>query len=170
MTQPLSAAPFLTSPRRRSPVLPAPLVATVHTALSDDLHSIYGPLFLTLLLAYVTARMFNGVVAMVISTVLQCYIADCEILDKEHRFAAGALRATIAKTRRDSASLKILPMDGNLEEEDGGGSADRKQQASASGEATSIEAVATKAHPKGGKASQGPAGAPQEAWTPKEGE
>ena len=62
--------------------------------LGEELNSIYGPVFATLCLAYITAKMFNGIFSMVISTVLQCYIMDTEFFPNEaDRFAAGSLRS-----------------------------------------------------------------------------
>jgi hypothetical protein len=67
--------------------------------LDTELYGLWGPLMLTFLLAWFTTEMFNSVFDMAIWTVLQCYVADEEMIDNPaDRFASGSLRSCVVAT------------------------------------------------------------------------
>ena len=108
-----------------------PLAATVIAYFylaSDDINGIILPLLLVYILAYFVACVFNEVkrcatrmqnftlqlllwfqiFGMAIETILQCFIADEEMFDKDpsRMFADGALQDTLKKTRQ-SGKVKV---------------------------------------------------------------
>jgi len=83
------------------------------TYMSDELNGLWCPILLILLMAYVTAEMFNEVFGMAIWTILQCFVADEEMFEPDQRFAEGDLAQTVSKTQKEASSAAIVPeMDG----------------------------------------------------------
>lgn len=82
--------------------------------MSDELHGIVIPVLFIAFLAYFIAEMFNETLGMATYTILQCYIADEEMIsDPAKRFAVGALRSaveeTATKAQQHQSSSKVGP-------------------------------------------------------------
>jgi choline transporter-like protein 2/4/5 len=60
-----------------------------------DLHYIYAPVTMVMILSWFVASMFMNIFGMAISTILQCFVADEEMFDSGTRFATSELASFI---------------------------------------------------------------------------
>ncbi|CAN0007533.1 unnamed protein product, partial [Choristocarpus tenellus] len=63
--------------------------------LGDDLHGLVGVSMVVFIASAFMGKMFTEVLGMAISTILQCFLADEEMFDDDHRFGEGDLPALI---------------------------------------------------------------------------
>lgn len=81
-------------------IVPVAVAFVAYNVLQSlDLHGIFLPLVITFVISFMTMEMFNEVFDMCIATVLQCYVADEEMIDNPaDRFASGSLRSCVVAT------------------------------------------------------------------------
>mmetsp|Transcript_11575 Transcript_11575/g.19636 ORF Transcript_11575/g.19636 Transcript_11575/m.19636 type:complete len:250 (+) Transcript_11575:1-750(+) len=88
-------------------------LAYIVLSLMDDLTSVIGPTLFTFIVSYFTAKKFVETFGMVISTILQCYVADTELFEPEERFAGGSLKSAVSNgnsaARKGGSSNKVAP-------------------------------------------------------------
>jgi len=65
-------------------------------ATMTELNSIFGVTFFTMCISYFTALKFTETLGMIISTILQCYIADTELFPPDQRYAEGSLKSAVS--------------------------------------------------------------------------
>jgi len=61
-----------------------------------ELNSVFGVTFFTMCISYFTALKFTETLGMIISTILQCYVADTELFPPDERYAEGSLKASVS--------------------------------------------------------------------------
>jgi choline transporter-like protein 2/4/5 len=89
-------------------------LAYVFFSTMDELNSVVGITIFTFFLSYFTAKKFVETFGMVISTILQCYVADQELFEPEQRFAGGSLKSAIsngnsAAKKGGKGAVKVAP-------------------------------------------------------------
>jgi len=78
-----------------------------------QLYSFWSPLLFTFILSYMVTDVFIEIFQMAISTILQCFVADEEMFDPEHRFADGSLKSCISNTKKAKNGCACLPCFGS---------------------------------------------------------
>ena len=72
-----------------------------------------APVIFIFFFSYFTAKKFPETFGMVISTVLQCYVADTEMFAPEKRFAQGSLKSAVKnsndRARKEAIGAKVAP-------------------------------------------------------------
>ena len=85
----------------------------VSDAFDTKIASPIAPVIFIFICSYYTAKKFTETFGMVISTILQCYVADTEMFPPEKRFAGGSLKAAVKssndKARKDATGAKVAP-------------------------------------------------------------
>jgi len=81
---------------------------------SEQLASMWAPLFFIFFLAFFTVQMFNEVFGMAIWTILQCFVADEEMFGDSVMFCPGSLKDCITTTQKKAMAAqgaKVAPGD-----------------------------------------------------------
>ena len=85
----------------------------VNDSFDTKIASPIAPVLFILICSYFTAKKFTETFGMVISTILQCYVADTEMFPPEKRFAQGSLKSAVKnsndKARKDASGAKVAP-------------------------------------------------------------